>query len=243
MKAGKPYSRAEVGASGPAGGRGLRLRAYNSFLRQSSLSRRRSRKLPKFRLREVTKKLDKPFDQSYNTKWSRYKEDAMELDVSKGFLKPAEAFPFEAEVVLPPQEVNGETVSFDPVALQGTYTVYDCTVKLEGELETVAHARCALCMQPADFPVHVKFSEDFRKDADEMEDEFFRFEGKKVPLDHMTLTLVVLELPMRFECREGCPGSEELQAWNENNPVSSNDAGASTQHPFEALRSLLEPRE
>ena len=55
--------------------------------------------------------------------------------------------------------------------------------------------------------------------------------------------LLVLELPMRFECREGCPGSEELQAWNENNPVSSNDAGASTQHPFEALRSLLEPRE
>ena len=48
----------------------------------------------------------------------------MELDVSKGFLKPDEAFPFEAEVVLPPQEVNGETVSFDPVALQGTYTVY-----------------------------------------------------------------------------------------------------------------------
>ena len=85
--------------------------------------------------------------------------------------------------------------------------------------------------------------ENFRKDADEMEDEFFRFEGKKVPLDHMTLTLVVLELPMRFECREGCPGSEELKAWNENNPVSSNDAGASTQHPFEALRSLLEPRE
>ena len=73
----------------------------------------------KFRQREVTKKLDKPFDQSYNTKWSRYKEDAMELDVSKGFLKPDESFPFEAEVVLPPQEVNGETVSFDPVALQG----------------------------------------------------------------------------------------------------------------------------
>ena len=135
----------------------------------------------------------------------------MELDVSKGFLKPDEAFPFEAEVVLPPQEVNGETVSFDPVALQGTYTVYDGTVKLEGELETAAHARCALCMQPADFPVHVKFSEDFRKDADEMEEESFRFEGKKVPLDHMTLTLVVLELPMRFECREGCPGSEELK--------------------------------
>ena len=65
----------------------------------------------------------------------------MELDVSKGFLKPDEAFPFEAEVVLPPQEVNGETVSFDPVAMQGTYTVYDGKVRLEGELETAAHAR------------------------------------------------------------------------------------------------------
>lgn len=163
----------------------------------------------------------------------------MELDVSKAFLTPATAFPFEATVTLPPQEVGGESVAFDPVALRGAYSAYDNVVRLEGTLETVAHGACALCMQPADAPIKVVFSETFRRDANETEDESFRYEGKKVPLDHMTLTLTMLELPMRFECRDGCEGSDALQAWKKKNPVSPADEGAPTQHPFEALRSLL----
>ncbi|MDD3336643.1 MAG: DUF177 domain-containing protein [Eubacteriales bacterium] len=163
----------------------------------------------------------------------------MELDVTKAFLTPATNFPFETTVTLEPQEIGGETITFDPVALRGTYSAYDNVVRVEGTLETIAHGVCALCMQPADAPVKVDFSEQFRRDADELEDTAFRYEGKNVPLDHMTLTLVLLELPIRFECAEGCEGSEELKAWKKNNPVSSADVGAPTQHPFEALRSLL----
>ena len=84
---------------------------------------------------------------------------------------------------------------------------------------------------------------DGAEEEDAPEDEARRIDGAQIDLTDCARELLVLELPMRFECREGCPGSEELKAWNENNPVSSNDAGASTQHPFEALRSLLEPRE
>lgn len=163
----------------------------------------------------------------------------MELDVSKAFLKPTTAFPFEAKVSLPPQDVGGETISFDEIALQGTYSVYDNVVRLEGTLETIARGACALCMQPAQSPIHVVFAESFSRDADEFEDELFRYEGKSVPLDHMTLTLVMLNLPMRFECETKCDGSDELKAWQKANPVSSDDVGAPTQHPFEALRSLL----
>ena len=164
----------------------------------------------------------------------------MELDVSKAFVTPAKAFPFEATVTLPPQRVVGETITFDPVELSGTYCMYeDNVIRLEGTLTTVAHGECALCMQPAQEPVSVSFAETFRRDADELESDSFRYEGKTLPLDHMTLTLAMLELPMRFECKDGCEGSAELQAWKKNNPVSSNDEGAPTQHPFEALRSLL----
>ena len=122
----------------------------------------------------------------------------MELDVSKAFVTPAEAFPFEA------------TVTFDPVELSGTYCMYeDNVIRLEGELHTVAHGECALCMQPAQEEVSVSFAETFRRDADELEGDSFRYEGKKLPLDHMTLTLAMLELPMRFECKDGCEGSAE----------------------------------
>ena len=66
----------------------------------------------------------------------------MELDVSKGFLKPDEAFPFEAEVVLPPQEVNGETVSFDPVALDmACVDAVNAQTPLRGSAADDAHAK------------------------------------------------------------------------------------------------------
>ena len=43
----------------------------------------------------------------------------MELDVSQGFVHPATAFPFQAELTLEAQDVGGETVTFDPVTLEG----------------------------------------------------------------------------------------------------------------------------
>ena len=167
----------------------------------------------------------------------------MELDVSKAFLTPATPFPFEAEVALEPQDVGGETVTFDPVRIEGSFYAEDDMVRLEGRLRTVAHGACALCMEQADAPVEVDFAENFRKDANETEDEVFRYAGKTVPLDHMALTLVMLNLPMRFECEAGCEGSAELKAWKNENPKSSCEDGSPTQRPFEALQSLLKKDE
>lgn len=163
----------------------------------------------------------------------------MELDVSKAFLSPGTAFPFEARVPLGPQEVTGETITFDDVELQGAYRALDESVHLKGTLQTKAHGPCALCMTEAEIPVQVRFAEVFRKDANEAEDEVFRYEGKSVPLGPMTLTLVMLNLPMRFVCGEGCPGSAELQAWQRDHSQSPREDGTPAQRPFEALRSLL----
>ena len=167
----------------------------------------------------------------------------MELDVSRAFLTPGTPFPFEAKVALPPQSVNGEQVSFDEVALDGSFFAADDLVRIEGELHTVAHGACAMCMEPADAKVTVRFDETFRKDANELQDESFLYAGKSLPLDHMTLTLVMLNLPMRFLCKEGCKGSREWQAWQNENPTSSCEDGSPTQRPFEALQSLLKKDE
>lgn len=139
----------------------------------------------------------------------------MELDVSRGFVHPATPFSFETSLTLEAQDVGGETVTFDPVKLKGTYFVVDDTVRLEGKLMTRAHAACAVCLAPAEKAVEIDFDETFRKDANETEDECFRYEGKSVPLDHMALTLAMLNLPMRFvwrqpelPCRRGAEGLE-----------------------------------
>ena len=163
----------------------------------------------------------------------------MELDVSKAFLRPGTEFPFEGKIQLSPQDVAGETVTFEDAKIQGTYSMLEDCVHLKGSLETVAHGPCVLCMEEADIPVNVSFTEAFRKGANETEEEEFCFEGKALSLTQMTLTLVMLNLPMRFLCKEDCRGSKALQMWQNDNHPSSHEEGTQTQRPFEALQSLL----
>ena len=163
----------------------------------------------------------------------------MELNVSKALLTPGTEFPFEAKVSVPPQDVIGEEVTFDEVLLTGVYSALDGNVQVAGELTTRAHAACAMCMQPAVVPMHVVFSESFCKNANEIEDEVFCYEGNKVTLDQLTLTLLMLNLPMRFLCKENCEGDEALQAYKQDIFKSSCEEESQTQRPFEALQRLL----
>ena len=163
----------------------------------------------------------------------------MELDISKALLSPGTEFPFAAEVTVPPQDVIGETVTFDTVSLRGHYSALDGTVRLAGELMTTARAACAMCLNPVRVPMRLDFDETFRKDANETEDEVFRYEGGKVTLDQMALTLTMLNLPMRFLCREDCDGGQTLQAYQQDIFKSSCEEESPTQRPFEALQRLL----
>ena len=163
----------------------------------------------------------------------------MELDVTKALLSPGTEFPFSAEVEVPSQDVTGELVTFDTVSLQGTYSALDETLRLAGELTTTAHAACAMCLKPANVPLAIGFGETFTKDANEIEDEAFHYEGSKVTLDQLALTLIMLNLPMRFLCKEDCEGSEEYQTFKQDIFKSSCEEESPTQRPFEALQRLL----
>ena len=165
----------------------------------------------------------------------------MHLDISKGFVSPLTHLPFTAEVTLPPQDVSGDIITFDPVKLEGEYVVADDTVTLEGDLSTVAHGACALCLSPASAPVEVSFRETFRKDANEEEDETFHYEGKNLPLEHMTLTLVMLNLPMRFLCSDTCAAGAEYLGHVEDAPQPEPEE-ESTYRPFEGLKDLLDKK-
>ncbi len=166
----------------------------------------------------------------------------MTLDVSKAFVRPMIEFPFEVDVPLEIQQVNGDDISFDPVHMEGAYVMTDDRVRLKGTLHTVAHAPCAVCLSPVDIKMEVAFAETFRKDADEEEDGEFRFEGKILDLKHMTLTLVMLNLPMRFKCAGECKADGELKAWNEAETVWAEEEGQAqgTYRPFEGLAQLME---
>ena len=169
----------------------------------------------------------------------------MFLDVSKAFVRPMVDFDLEVEVPLEKQEVNGDEVSFEPVKLKGQYSMMDDMVRVEGKLTTVAHAPCAVCLADASAPIEVEFAESFRKDADEEEDGCFKYDGKQLPLDHMTLTLVLLNMPMRFKCDGDCEAAAELKAWNEAETVWAEEESEpqGTYRPFEGLGELLKEQD
>jgi uncharacterized protein len=164
----------------------------------------------------------------------------MELDVTQALLNPGEAFPFSEKIGVSPQDVSGETVAFEDVALTGTYSAMDGAVRLKGSLSAKAHAPCAMCLKDVALPMEIPFAETFRKDAVETEDEAFAYEGSKVSLDHLSLTLLVLNLPMRFLCGEECRGSKEYRRYS---AIDGNSFKEDTQRPFEALKQLLKEDE
>lgn len=163
----------------------------------------------------------------------------MELDVTQALLRPGESFLFEAKVEISPQNVDSEEVTFDDVLLKGAYSAMDGAVQLTGDLSTTAHAPCAMCLKDVAFPMNLSFREVFRKDAVETEDEAFSYQGFKVSLDHLSLTLLMLNLPMRFLCGEVC-GGEAMQTYS---TISKSSCQEDTQRPFEALKRLLEEDE
>ena len=162
----------------------------------------------------------------------------MRLDVTQALRNPGEEFPFEAEQAIAPQEVSGETVTFDPALMKGVYSATeDGSVTLDGVLTTVAHAQCAKCLSPAQADVGADFRETFYHDGQPESDDRFVYEGSAVELERLAMFTAMLALPMRFVCREDCPGLGEYAG--EDVFTRSSQEELPGQRPFAALQQLL----
>lgn len=169
----------------------------------------------------------------------------MAINISKALRSPEERFPFIHELTIPAQDILGEMVHFDPVKMEGTFYMAEGKLYLQGNLSTVAHSRCSKCLNPADYSVDIDFHEEFTNARDKYtDDEFlpddldrFAYEGSQLAVDHLALTLVVLDLPIRFLCQEDCKGIEGFTEYNRESDADQNEL--KTQHPFSALQQLL----
>lgn len=161
----------------------------------------------------------------------------MKLDVLHALRNPGTGYAFNVEQTIAPQDVGGEEVTFDPVTLTGHLTANeDGSVVLEGNLTTTAHAHCAKCLSPASASVTGDFRETFLHGGDPEDDEIFTYEGAKLDMEKLTLTHVLLNLPMRFLCKEDCKGFEEYERANQQKHCQDD---ANVQRPFAALQQLL----
>lgn len=169
----------------------------------------------------------------------------MLLDISCALRAPGEDYPFMHRDAIPPQEIFGETVTFDDVLLSGHFSFAGDSLHIRGTLTAIANGSCAGCLKPVRLPMEVSFDEIFTRRTrfsppreEDPEDERLMFEGSKVELSHLALTLAVLDLPMRFTCGEDCPALAAMQPENDT-PTHACQKDMPDQHPFSALQQLL----
>ncbi len=164
------------------------------------------------------------------------------LDISLALRTPGTAIPFEYKESLPDTDVQGETVTFpQPASLQGTYSVVDDALVIKGRLTLTARADCARCLSPVDYLVDVPVHETYLRvdPRDEVEDDPWEerlvFTGTRVELTHLISSLVLLDLPMRFLCKDGCKNSPQAITEDE---LTQQDDNLDDANPFFALKQL-----
>ncbi len=171
----------------------------------------------------------------------------MLLDISPALRTPGEEFSFTHREEIPPQDIFSETVGFDPVVFNGVFSMAGNSLHIRGQISTTAHTTCARCLAPLPYPVTAPFDEIFvrterivreQDDFLEQDEDRLVFEGSKVDLSHLALTLVLLELPLRFVCAAPCEGpvASTLEAHQKTHACQKDTPD---QHPFSALQQLL----
>ena len=161
----------------------------------------------------------------------------MELDVSSALSHPGQEFPFSGTQAIADQEIYGTVVKMDDCEVAGTFMADDeGNISVRGRIETVAHAPCANCLKDASAKVENEFDEEFIRNGDPEDDEIFAYEGHRVSLEKLVMSYAVMALPIRFLCREDCPGFE----YTDRTEVPEESG---IQHPFAGLRQLLDQME
>ena len=162
----------------------------------------------------------------------------MTLDVSQALKQPGTAMPMDAEQAIAPVEIGGDTVTFEPARLAGSFMALEGgDIVVRGILTTRAHARCANCLSPAEADVEEEFDEVFHLGGDPDDPEIFAYTGQELELEQLAMSTAVLGLPIRFLCREGCsrvPASDVADV-----VVSLAEDEERGQRPFAALKELL----
>ncbi len=174
----------------------------------------------------------------------------MLLDITNAIRQQGVEHPFLHCETIPPQEIFGETVQFEEIRLSGTFCLEEKALRLKGELTGIARGKCYACLAPVAYPLRVPFDELFHQmdrrealaerekngDQETFGEERLAFEGSRVELSHLALTLAVLDLPMRFRCETDCAQGKALR---DNHLSHACQKELPDQHPFSALQQLL----
>ena len=168
---------------------------------------------------------------------------ALMLKVSNALNNEGQSFPFEMDIAIPEMEIFGDRVSLKDVHASGTYVSSGENISIQGSAKGVAHASCARCLRRIEQPVQAQFEAEYAHHPDPEDPDQYSYDASELDLTDAVRDSLVLELPIRFLCKEDCKGLCPVCGTDLNTGTCTCREGIDDMNPFSVLRSIVQNNE
>ena len=168
---------------------------------------------------------------------------ASTLCVSNALKNPGQEYPFEADARLEEMEVLGDPVRFEGISARGVFIGSGETVRVDADVTATVVSRCARCLEAVSLPIAAQMHADFARQPDPDDPDQYAFQSSTLELSEAIKDALVLELPLRFLCREDCKGLCPQCGVNLNTGSCTCREADEDSNPFAALRSIVQNNE
>jgi len=162
----------------------------------------------------------------------------MRLDLSNALKDPGQPYAFDCAIGLSEMIVLDDPIRFESVRAHGDAIGAGEMVTVAGVVDAIIHSRCARCLRDTSRSISANIKQVYARDPASAVDDVLPIDGTGVDLEPVATEALLLELPMRFLCREDCQGFCPVcgKDLNENNCTCQ---GGGKRNPFSALAGLL----
>ena len=128
----------------------------------------------------------------------------MRINIADALLGEGEAFTASYTGPMAPVEYGDESFLFqDGVQVEVEYRFVGEGVTVTGSFTGATSVACARCLQSLTYPISLRFAEYYSRQPEE---GMYPLAGEEIELEQMLGDNIVLNLPMRFLCRQDCKG-------------------------------------
>lgn len=164
----------------------------------------------------------------------------MQLDVARLKRSPGDSARYSLAVDLPPLDFSGEDIVFDgPVKAELVVSNNGKVMAVEGMAEGKLELSCSRCLKHFSFDFKVPVDEKYSLAQEGEKEEIQTFAGDFIDITPEVLNSILLALPMKAVCSEGCKGLCPVCGAN----LNQGRCGCATEDidlRFSVLKELLE---
>ena len=162
------------------------------------------------------------------------------LDVSKALKAPGQRFALNEQLELPEMEFMSDPVRFDKVTLDGEYlSTDDDRISVQGTARAWITSRCDRCLEPMQLEAQGPVDAVYAREPDPDDPDLYSYDSSRIDLTDAVRDAILMELPLRFLCREDCKGLCPVCGVNLNNGTCTCQEGAEFTNPFSALKTIV----